>query len=693
MTDKPSYEDLENRVKELEKEAGNRKKADGALYQSKEKYQNILSSIEEGYYEVDLAGNLTFFNDSLCKIYGYSRDELMGMNNRDYMTAETAKKTYEIFNRVYRTGEPTKIFDWKFIKKDDSTVDVEISVSLIRDQKGKATGFRGIVRDITKRKWIEKNLQENKAMFQAIVESLPFDIFALDQNNRYFFQNSICKKNWGNLLGKLPEDISVNDETKSVWLENNRRAFSGETVTGEVIYNRLNGDKSYYYNIISPIRDKEKIFGILGVLIDITEIKRVEEALRKSREQFRNLTETTSDWVWEIDKNSFYTYVSPKIRDILGYYPEEIIGKTPFDLMHPKEADRVFNIFNTIRDSQQPFHCLENINLHKNGHPVILETSGIPVFNTDGEFCGYRGVDREITERKKTEKALMESKESYRRLLETMSDGFGIQDKKGTITYANNKFAQMLGYKPENLIGKSVTDLLDDRNKKILKKQISKRKKGEVSPYEIEWNSKDGKNIPTIMSPQAIFDEKGQFKGSFSVITDISMLKQVEEELRKTHDELENRVAERTRELEVQKSNLEETNIALQVLLEKRQEDKKEVEDNVLTNVKEMIAPYFEKFRKTKLDDQQKAVLNIVESNLNEIISPFSRKMSLKYLNLTPTEIHVANLIRYGSDSKEIADIMSLSPRTIYNHRKNIRKKFGLENKKTNLRSHLLSIY
>ena len=117
------------------------------------------------------------------------------------------------------------------------------------------------------------------------------------------------------------------------------------------------------------------------------------------------------------------------------------------------------------------------------------------------------------------------------------------------------------------------------------------------------------------------------------------------------------------------------------------------MEDNVLTNVKEMIAPYLEKFRKTKLDDQQKAILNIVETNLNEIISPFSRKMSLKYLNLTPTEIHVANLIRHGINSKDIAEIMGLSPQTIYNHRKNIRKKFGLENKKTNLRSHLLSIY
>jgi DNA-binding CsgD family transcriptional regulator len=190
-----------------------------------------------------------------------------------------------------------------------------------------------------------------------------------------------------------------------------------------------------------------------------------------------------------------------------------------------------------------------------------------------------------------------------------------------------------------------------------------------------------------------IFDDDGELCGYRGVDRDITERKRIQEELQKAYDELENRVEERTRELDIQKSNLEEVNIALQVLLDKRLEDKKEMEDNVLTNVKEMIAPYFEKIRKTKPNDQQKAILSILESYLNEIISPFARKMSLRYLNLTPTEIEVANLLRLGINSKEIADIMNLSPRTIYNHRKNIRKKFGLENRKTNLRSHLLSIY
>jgi len=151
-------------------------------------------------------------------------------------------------------------------------------------------------------------------------------------------------------------------------------------------------------------------------------------------------------------------------------------------------------------------------------------------------------------------------------------------------------------------------------------------------------------------------------------------------------------VKERTKELEVKTRGLEELNTAMKVLLNKRENDKTEIEDNVLTNVKELITPYFRKIKKTKLDDRQKTFLSIIESNLNEIISPFTRKMSLKYLNLTPTEIRIANLIRHGNPSKEIAELLNVSPRTVETHRKNIRRKIGLEGNRKNLRSHLLSL-
>jgi len=134
------------------------------LTKSEEKYRNVLENIDDGYYEVDIAGNYIFFNDSMCKILGYSSDELMGMNNREYMDEENAKKIFKTFNKVYRTGMSTKALDWKLIKKDGSDCFVETVVSLMKDPNGNGIGFRGIARDITERKQLESQLQQAMKM-------------------------------------------------------------------------------------------------------------------------------------------------------------------------------------------------------------------------------------------------------------------------------------------------------------------------------------------------------------------------------------------------------------------------------------------------------------------------------------------------------------------------------------------------
>ena len=144
------------------KEIADRMATEDALRQSEEKYRTILHSIEDGYYEVDLAGNFTFFNDALCSILGCSREELLGMNYRTYMKEQTADEIYRTFNEVYRTGRPTKVFGWEPIRKDGSPRHLEISISLRRDGKGEAIGFRGLARDVTER----KNSEERERIHQ-----------------------------------------------------------------------------------------------------------------------------------------------------------------------------------------------------------------------------------------------------------------------------------------------------------------------------------------------------------------------------------------------------------------------------------------------------------------------------------------------------------------------------------------------
>jgi DNA-binding CsgD family transcriptional regulator len=196
-------------------------------------------------------------------------------------------------------------------------------------------------------------------------------------------------------------------------------------------------------------------------------------------------------------------------------------------------------------------------------------------------------------------------------------------------------------------------------------------------------------------------------------------LRESEEELRKYRDHLEELVSQRTteliqtnkqlaekidqckhaektlqkkeKELKAQSHHLEEVNAALRVLLKQREEDKRELEDNVLLNVKEMVLPYVEKLNKGRLDADQLALLSILKSNVENIISPFINKLSSQFLNLTPREIRVAGLTKEGRTNKEMAELLSLSENTILFHRHNIRSKLGLKKQKINLRSYLSS--
>ena len=296
--------------------------------------------------------------------------------------------------------------------------------------------------------------------------------------------------------------------------------------------------------------------------------------------------------------------------------------------------------------------------------------------------------------KKEMEKKLRESEEKFRALAENTFVGFWHISLDGYPLYINPTMCQMLEVEsPEELSGQTYESFFDDRNREIIKRELAKRKKGISSSYEVELIGKKGTKRNVIISGSPLFSFGEKLHSTIGTLTDITEKKRAEKALVKAHAELEKRVKERTRELEIKTQNLEETNIAMKVLLNKRQEDRKEIEYNVLANVRKLIDPYFDKIRKTKLNSQRNAFLSIMESNLQEITSQFARKISIKELNLTPTEIQVANMIRNGNSSKEIAGIIYVSKRTVDAHRRNIRKKLGLVQKRINLRSYLLSLH
>jgi len=170
---------------------------------------------------------------------------------------------------------------------------------------------------------------------------------------------------------------------------------------------------------VTPIQaDEGEITNLLWVREDVTERRLADQALREAREKFQNLVETISDLVWEVDTKGRYTYISPKVRDLLGYEPEEVTGKTPFDLMPPYESTRAAELFGAIASGREPFWGLEIFFQHKSGRTVVIESNGVPYFDEKGVFHGYHGVDRDVGDRKRTQERLRISEERFRQLFE-----------------------------------------------------------------------------------------------------------------------------------------------------------------------------------------------------------------------------------------------------------------------------------
>ena len=267
-----------------------RKQAEEALRQSEEKYREIIENMQEGYHEVDIKGNFTFFNESMRKIIGYEREELLGMNNRQYADEENTRKVYQVYNRIYRTGEPVKNFEWQIIRKDGDRRDIEVSLSLIRDTEGHPTGFRGIVRDTTERKIMEDSLRKSEEQYRSLVESTKDSIYLLDRDLRYLFANNTYLGVMGftlqQLIGRSYSEIHPFPSDSFPGYVNH--VFeTGESTEFE--YKSFRDNKPFL-RTLSPVRGEQgKTIAITVISKDVTHLKKAENTLREYQRQLRAL--------------------------------------------------------------------------------------------------------------------------------------------------------------------------------------------------------------------------------------------------------------------------------------------------------------------------------------------------------------------------------------------------------------------
>jgi len=395
-----------------------RKQAEEKLHKSEEKYRNILATIEEGYYETDLRGNFTFFNDSMCRMWGYSPDELTGMNYGKYLDEENKEKIFDVFSYMYKAGIPTR-YSFELIRKDGKVKHIEASAALIKDSTGKLTGFGGIVRDVT----------EHTAL---------------------------------------------------------------------------------------------------------------EEAVRQSEEKYRNIIEQISDGYFEIDLTGRFTFVNDAQCRNLGYSRQEMIGMHSGQHFDEEKRKEINKMFRTIIDTGMPVESYDLEFIKKDGTKSYQAISASLIRNAKGSPAGFRGISRDITERKMAEMQLRSSAEEIRDLYNNAPCGYHSIGSDGSFLRINDTELKWLGYDRDEIIGRiKWPDLLTPTSREEFYKIFPIfKEKGWVNDVEFDVIRKDGSVFQVLLNATAIKDKEGHFIQSRSTIFDITQIKRVQSELSTKNVEL-----------------------------------------------------------------------------------------------------------------------------------------------------------
>ena len=374
-------EELANSKKVLKEEIFRRWRAEETLRESEEQNKTLLESFEDGYFEVDLAGNLTFFNESLCRIVGYSHQEMMGMNNRQYMTPETSKKVYDTFNEVFRTGKATKAFGWELVRKDSQIRHVETSVSPVYGPGGDRIGFRGIARDVTERWIAEQACKESEEKYREIIESIEDGYYEVDLKGNLVFFNEALKK----ILGYSSEEMMgmnnrqyMSEKTAKIVYETFNEVYRSGKPTKAVDWEliRKDGEKRYLETSVSSVRDSSgHPIGFRGIGRDVTERRLARKALEESEQKYRTTLQSIEDGYYEVDLEGNLNFFNPALCRITGYSPQELHGMNNRDYTEPETAKKMFEIFNRIYRTGEPSRIDDYEVIKKDGTKAVIELS------------------------------------------------------------------------------------------------------------------------------------------------------------------------------------------------------------------------------------------------------------------------------------------------------------------------------
>ncbi len=351
-------------------------------------------------------GYFTDCNPALSSILGFSSEEFLARPFIEFIHPDDRQSTINEVEKQLK-GNPVARFENRYICKDGAYKWLEWGATAA-DEKGVVYAA---ATDITERKQAEEALRDSEQRFKQFFDNEPNYCYMISTEGTIIDVNQAALKALGykkqHLVGQPLQTIYAPESHQKMKQNMVKWKRTGVIKDVEMVIVSKDGNRRTVLLSADSIRNEEgKILYSVSVQRDITERKQVEEALRGSEERFRALVETTNDFIWEIDTNGTYTYCSPQIKELWGYLPEKMIGRTPFEVMAPEGRERFADVFRTMALAESPFQNLESSSYASDGRVITLETSGVPFCDSNGIFSGYRGISRDITERKQLEEEL-----------------------------------------------------------------------------------------------------------------------------------------------------------------------------------------------------------------------------------------------------------------------------------------------
>ncbi|MEK6304131.1 MAG: PAS domain S-box protein [Acidobacteriota bacterium] len=544
-----------------------------ALRESEEKYRTILESIQEGYYEVDLRGNLTFFNDSLCRIVGSPRERLMGLNNREYADAESARNLYAAFNQVFRTGEPLEEFHNQIVTQEGVEKFLESSILLRRNSTGQISGFRGIIRDITERKRAEEALRRSEERNRALVDAMPDAMARLSREGVYldvriptgFPRDAKAQE----AVGLSLSDV-LSREVADKSLEGIKRALAtGEMQSLE--FEVLVGDQRRVREARIVVCGNDEVISLIR---DITEHKQIEEMnVRRTRQIALRadvgsaLADRSADlrqtldyctqavvrhldaafariWTLNSELNVLELQASAGMyTHINGAHARIPVGAFKIGLIAQERQPHISNdVQSDPRVGDKEWAKREGM-IAFAGYPLVVGHKLVGVMamfgrhklteDTLNSLGSISDIISQAIERKQAEQALRESEERYKTLFESATDGIMIfeaeGEQAGRIVAANPAAAENTGYTVEELMGLTIDDLQPPEQAELAAQDRHQILPGEHVTSELLRRRKDGTTFPIEVNAGLLMLGGKRFILSFA--RDLTQRKQIEKEM------------------------------------------------------------------------------------------------------------------------------------------------------------------